>query len=486
MQLATPSLVVLIGPSSAGKSTWAAEQFERNEIVSSDTLRAVVGGGEDDQTASPVAFEILDRIVEERLRRRMTTVVDTLGFDDPSRQRWSAWAEAADLPVNLVVFDTDPETCEVRNAARDRPIPKAVLRKQFRRFREVREALDEPHVVRTGGDISQIRRNEPRVSDEKGVGGGGHSFGLIVSRFDWGDRDLGEQLSSIARRAEHAGFRDIWVMDHFRQIPQVGRAWEDMPEAYSSLAHMAAATTEVRLGALVSGITHRHPVVLGKTIATLDVLSKGRMICGLGIAWDQAEHASYGIEFPATSVRYEILEESLQMLPLLWGKGSPSFHGKHISADELICYPRPVQDRIPILIGGSGEKKTLRLVAQYADAANVFGKPDEIRHKASVIAEHCADFERDPAEIEITHLTNTLVAASRSELIAAANRLRGRNQTAEEFISLNRGGTTDQIVDRFNAYGEAGSSHSIVAMPNVSEPESIEAFGDVIARFEGS
>ena len=484
MNLTTPALVVLIGPSSAGKSTWAATHFEPNEVVSSDALRGAVGAGEDDLTASPAAFEILDRIVAERVRRGMTTVVDSLGFDGEARKRWASWAAEADLPVHLVAFETEPSICETRNDTRERPIPKAVLRKQFQRFREVSESLHEPLVVRTGADMGHIRSDEPRVAQKKGEVG--HSFGLIVSRFNWGDGDLGDQLSSIAERAEASGFRDLWVMDHFRQIPQVGRAWEDIPEAYAALAHMAAATNEIRLGALVTGITHRHPVVLGKTIATLDVLSGGRAICGLGIAWDEDEHSSYGIEFPSTAIRYEILEETLQMLPLLWGKGSPDFHGQHISAENLVCYPRPIQDPIPTLIGGSGEKRTLRLVAQYADAANVFGNPEAIRHKADVVARHCEDFERDPAEVEITHLTNTLVADNRKALMASANRLRARNQTAEEFISLNRGGTTDQLVERFSDYHEAGASHSIVSMPDVADTGSIEAFGDVIARFAGS
>ena len=165
-------------------------------------------------------------------------------------------------------------------------------------------------------------------------------------------------------------------MDHFRQIPQVGRPWEDIPEAYTTLAFLAGVTKQIRLGALVTGIGHRHPVVLGKMVATLDVLSGGRVTLGLGIGWDRREHEGYGIPFPPVPARYQQLEDTLRMLPLLWGKGSPSFSGTTFSAPELICYPRPIQDPIPILIGGSGERRTLRLVARYGDACNLLGLPD--------------------------------------------------------------------------------------------------------------
>jgi F420-dependent oxidoreductase-like protein len=307
----------------------------------------------------------------------------------------------------------------------------------------------------------------------------------MVSRFDWGT-PVGPTLATIARRAETAGFRDIWVMDHFRQIRGVGRPWEDIPEAYAALAFVAGVTSTIRLGALVASVTHRHPVVMGQTVASLDVLSGGRAICGLGIGWDEEEHLAYGIDFPEVDVRYEILEETLEMLPLLWGKGGPPFHGRHIDATELVCYPRPLQDPIPILVGGSGEKKTLRLVARSADACNVFGDPERVRHKVEVLRRHCVEFGRDPAEIEVTHLTNALAAPDRRTLRERVDRLRERNTTPEAFMKRHNGGTVDDLEALFTEYADAGAQHSIVSLPHVAEEGSIEAFGEVIARFETS
>lgn len=486
LRLPAPSLVVLVGPSGSGKSTWAADHFAPNEIVSSDSLRAMVGAGPDDQTAGTAAFHLLESIVTERMRRGLTTVVDTLGMNADNRARWVAAAHEAGLPAHAIVFDTDPAVCESRNEGRDRPIPKTALRRQLSQFKATREEL-------AGEDFDGVHVEQPvavvapsiaaaQAPAEAGSSPPRHTFGLMVSRFEW-EGDLAPTLASIATRAEDAGFRDIWVMDHFRQIRGVGRPWEDIPEAYVALGYIAGVTTTIRLGALVTGITHRHPVVLGKTIASLDVLSGGRAICGLGVAWDGDEHHSYGIEFPPVSRRYEILEETLQMLPLLWGKGSPAFHGDHIDASELVCYPRPVQDQIPMLIGGSGEKKTLRLVARYGHACNLFGDPERVRHKVEVLARHCVEVDRDPTDIEVTHLTNALAAPDRAALRDRVERLRDRNTTAERYMRQVNAGTVDDLEALFTRYAAAGADHSIVALPDVAVEGSIEAFADVIARF---
>jgi F420-dependent oxidoreductase-like protein len=488
--LPAPSLVVLVGPSGSGKSTWAAEHFAPSEIVSSDTLRGVVGAGEDDQTASTVAFQLLEIIVAERLRRGLTTVIDTLGFDDDARLRWIESSHEAGIPAHAVIFDTPDEVCRERNTSRPRPIPKGVLERQFSRFRSVtpkvaEEPFDGVHDV---GPVAAVAPAVARAVTTPSTTGQSstHTFGLIVSRFDWGDVDMGASLTSIARRAEVAGFRDIWLMDHFRQIRGVGRPWENIPEVYVSLGLIAGVTSRIRLGALVGGVTHRHPVVLGKMVASLDVLSGGRAICGLGVAWDAKEHAAYGIDFPDVSARYELLEETLRMLPLLWGKGSPQFHGRHIDADELICYPRPIQDPIPIMIGGSGERRTLRLVARYGDMCNLFGDPATLTSKVEVLMSHCADLDRDPDEIEITHLTDVLAAPDRRDLRARVEELRDRTTTAEEYMSRFNAGTVDDLVALFTSYHEAGAGHSIVSMPDVHREGSIEAFAEVIASFSPS
>lgn len=485
-RLPAPSLVVLVGPSGAGKTRWAGEHFAGNEIVSADTLRAMVGTGTEDQEAGTAAFGLLETVVDTRLQRNLTTVIDTLGFDDKRRQSWIERAHKVGIPVYAILFDTPGEECERRNAERHRPIPKTVLRKQISRFRTVEEAiavegfdgvLIEQAVAVVPAQF--IREREVETTSPES----GHTFGLILSRFDWGGEreERADHLGAIAQRAEAAGFRDLWVMDHFRQIPQVGRAWEDMPESYTTLAYIAGITSTIRLGALVAGVTYRNPAHLGKIIATLDFLSGGRANCGIGAAWDQAEHHAYGWDFPPTSYRYDLLEDTLQMLPLLWGKGSPSFEGKVFQAEELTCYPRPIQDHIPILVGGAGERKTLRLVAQYADACNVFGTPERVHHKVGVLHEHCESLQRDPEEIEVTHLTNAVVAPDRSALRERIDRLRGRTTSVEDYSSRYSAGTPDDHIELFSAYADAGASHSIVALPDVHLEGSIEAFADVIA-----
>jgi F420-dependent oxidoreductase-like protein len=485
LKLPAPSLIVLVGPSGSGKSTWAKEHFATNEVVSSDDLRAVVGAGEDDQSASQVAFEVLERILDERLRRGLTTVIDTLGLDGESRTRWIAKAREAGVPIHAVVFETPAEICEERNRTRPRPIPVAVLRRQLARFKETApqlegEGFDGIHREVAVATVAPSIARSVETSPIDTADATGHSFGLMVSRMDWPPGDRGEQLVSIARRAETAGFRDIWLMDHFRQIRGVGRPWEDLPEAYTALGYMAGATSRIRLGALVTAVTHRPPVVLGKMVATLDVLSGGRAVCGLGIGWDVEEHAASGIAFPDVSTRYSILEETLRMLPLLWGKGTTEFRGEHIVSDGLVCYPRPVQDPIPILVGGGGEKRTLRLAARHAAACNVFGDPERVAHKALVLARHCEEIERDPAEIEVTHLTTALAAADRTDLRDRVERLRDRNTTPEAYMERNHAGTVDDLTDLFAAYAAAGAGHSIVAIPDVVAEGSIEAFGEVI------
>jgi F420-dependent oxidoreductase-like protein len=492
LRLPSPTLVVLIGPSGAGKSTWAADNFSPDQIVSSDRLRAMVGAGEDDQAAGTAAFEILDRVVTERLSRGLTTVIDTLGFHAESRERWLQLARDAAVPAHAVLFDTPGDVCLARNDSRPRPLPKTVVRRQIGRFPKVRrevasEGFDGIHVEQPVELVApQVLVATPE--GEPAVGGAsrpatGHTFGLMVSRFDWGGNDLGEELASIARRAEAAGFRDIWVMDHLRQIRGVGRPWEDIPEAFVTLGFLAGVTSTIRIGPLVTGITHRNPLLLGKMLASLDVLSGGRVNCGLGVAWDEEEHAAYGLAFPGTGERFEILEETLQVLPLLWGKGTPGFHGKHIHSDELICYPRPLQDPIPILVGGAGERRTLRLAARYGDACNVFGDPARVAHKVRVLHEHCAELGRDPDLVEVTHLTNAVAASSRREVQEKVESLRDRNTSAERYMARHNAGTVDDLVALFTAYHEAGAAHSIVALPDVGAEGSIETFGDVIAAF---
>jgi F420-dependent oxidoreductase-like protein len=490
LRLPAPCLIVLIGPSGSGKSTWANKTFHDSEIVSSDRLRAMVGAGEDDQQASATAFSILEQVVAARVGRNLTTVIDTLGFDMEARRRWVRLAHDAGLPAVAVVFETPSSEARHRNAGRPRPLPRNVVDRQFRRFRTVQSEIGEdgfdqvlteqPVAVVAPAVAAAAARPAPVTAGPSE----GHSFGLVLNRFDWGlDRGLlAERLTSIARRAEAAGFRDLWLMDHFRQIPRVGREWEDLPEAYVALSYLAGVTATIRLGSLVTAVGHRHPAVLGRMMATLDVLSGGRANLGIGLGWDRDEHEGFGIPFPPTPVRYEMLEDALRLLPLLWGEGSPPFEGSTVSAARLTCYPRPIQERIPILVGGSGEKKTLRLVARHADACNLFGRPEAIRRKVEVLRRHCADIGRDPDEIEVTHLVDVMTATDRKALRARVEQLRGRDMPADAFVARHNAGTVEDQLAHIASYHDVGAAHSLVVMPDVHLEGSIETFGSVIAK----
>ena len=300
----TPSLVVLVGPPASGKSTWAAENFRPEQVVSADALRAVVGEHELDLAATDDAFEVLDRIVAARLGRGLTTVVDTTGLDPTRRAGYLAAAARADASSVAVRFTTSAVECKRRNRERDHPVPAKALDQMISKAREVDleaegwDLMIEPEPVRTvperlrGADPGDAADRAGDVSEPQL----GLRFGLLVSAYDWegGAEAIASNLARIARDAEAVGFDSLWVMDHLIQIPQVGRAWDPMLESYAALAHVAAVTDRIRLGVLVSPITFRHVAHLAKLIATLDVLSGGRVIVGLGAGSSEAEHRALG------------------------------------------------------------------------------------------------------------------------------------------------------------------------------------------------
>lgn len=487
LNLPAPCLVVLVGPGASGKTSWAAEHFPADVIVSSDRLRAVVGAGEDDITASTDAFALLDQIVAARVTRGLTTVIDTLGLDAERRQTWLNLARQHNIPCVAVAFDTPAAECRERNRNRAKRIPVDALAAQLRSWRSVRDALP------TEGYDDILAPQPVRVVPEAFVTSSaaavrqleqptGLRFGLHLSAFAFtgGSTASAQRLREIAGAAEEAGFDAIYVMDHYRQIPQVGRAWDNFLESYTTLAYLAACTERVRLGTLVTGITYRNVAHLGKIIATLDVLSGGRAVCGLGLAWFKAEHDAYGWEFPPVRDRYTLLEDALQALPLLWGKGSPAFTGRAISIPEAACYPRPLQEHIPIILGGGGERRTLRLAARYADAANVLGDLNTVRHKASVLRAHCAAVGR---EVRLTHLCTTLVADDDRHLATLVDHLRpSRVDPARYSASVNAGTVTDHI-GRFRELAEAGVAEVMVRLPDLADAEPLARMAKVIAAF---
>ncbi len=456
---------------------------------------------EHDQRAGTDAFEVLDLIVSRRLARRLLTVVDTLGLDAERRGVYLDLARRHVMAAHAVVFDTPADLCRARNRTRARAVPAKVLAAQLagrdRAAGELpAEGCDGVHHPEPVEIVPREMASFTRTSSAPHATAAPArlQFGLqlvVVSqrvrrprRGRGGPEPLAERLAETAAQAEAVGFTSLWVMDHVVQIPQVGRPWEDLPESWTTLAWLAARTRTIRLGTLVTGVTLRNPAHLAKIVATLDVLSGGRAVCGLGLAWWEWEHHLYGWSFPPTPDRFALLEDTLQLLPVMWGPGSPPYRGRVLEVAETICYPRPLQEHVPILVGGSGERTTLRLAARYADACNLFGDAGTVARKRSILERHCEAAGRDPAEVRVTHLSTAVAAGSRRELAAVVERLRPSGSPPELAIEQLGAGTVDDQVGRYRRLAEVGVQTAIVALPDVFTPGALEAFGQIIAEFD--
>lgn len=288
--------------------------------------------------------------------------------------------------------------------------------------------------------------------------------GLQIDSFTWpgGPEAIGPTLARIVRQADEAGFDSIWVMDHFFQIRSVGRPEEPMLEGWTALGFMAAHSARARLGLMVGGVHYRYPGLWVKAATTLDVLSGGRAWLGIGAAWNEEESNGLGFPFPPLSDRFEMLEETLQIAHAMFSgeRGSEGgVAGRHYRATRLLNSPQSIsRPRVPIMVGGGGERKTLRLVAQYADACNVFGGPEAIARKYAILAAHCAAVGRDPDEIERTTLQNvrlTVGGAAGTE-------------------------TPNQVVDRFGELADAGAQHVIVGLRGVHDADCLDLFGRAV------
>jgi F420-dependent oxidoreductase-like protein len=395
------------------------------------------------------------------------------------------------VPCIAVTFDVTAAECRARNRARARAVPERVLAAQLRGWPETRDALGAEgfDAVEPAGPVTLVVRADldaPAHAARQRTEPVPLEFGLQVPAFTWpgGPAEIGARLQAIARIAEDVGFSSIWVMDHFQQIPQVGRAWDDMLESYTTLGFLAASTHRIALGALVTGVTYRNLAHLAKIVATLDVVSGGRARCGLGAAWYQREHTAYGWRFPPVGERYALLEDALRLLPLMWGPGTPRFEGRTITVAEAVCYPRPLQEHVPIVVGGSGERRTLRLAAELADGTNLFGDADTVRRKVGVLRAHCDAVGRDADEVAVTHLSTALAGRDRAELDALVDRLRG-GASPDAFAARAGAATLDDHVGRFRALADAGVGTAMVSFPDLGGVEAVERFAPVIAAFAG-
>jgi F420-dependent oxidoreductase-like protein len=284
--------------------------------------------------------------------------------------------------------------------------------------------------------------------------------GLQIPSFTWpgGPEAIAPTLARIGRDADDAGFDSIWVMDHFFQIRGVGRPEEPMLEGWTALGFLAANTRRARLGLMVGGVHYRLPGLWVKAATTLDVLSGGRAWLGIGAAWNEDESRGLGFPFPPLGERFEMLEETLRFTHEMWQgeRGSEhAFDGRHYQATRLLNSPQAIsRPHPPIMIGGGGEQKTLRLVAQYADGCNVFGDGPRIHHKYEVLREHCERIGRNPDEIE------------RSTLQTIRVTLEGEARESAQ-----------QAIDRFGELADAGAQHVIFNIPGIADPAAIETIG---------
>jgi F420-dependent oxidoreductase-like protein len=313
-------------------------------------------------------------------------------------------------------------------------------------------------------------------------------IGILFSHFGTaeGSAELFKQIMVAAEAAERASVSSITVMDHVHQHPPFCEPADPMPEAYVLLGAIAARTTAVRLGTLVTGVTYRNPALLAKMVTTLDMVSGGRAFLGVGASWHGEEYHAYGFgeHLPPIGERIDRLEEALQICRGLFTAHESSFRGRYYSTDHALNFPRPVQPSgPPILVGGTGEQRMLKLVAQHADISNMLGRRDELRHKLDVLDGHCARVARDPAEIRRTHTCMAVVAPTSAEAerrAAAVHPGQSRSEYRQRCIAGDPGNVAEQAAELFGL----GLDELIVFTDRLWTEEDLALLGDVIDRFE--
>lgn len=309
-------------------------------------------------------------------------------------------------------------------------------------------------------------------------------FGLQIPNFSFGVEAarLFGKVVELAETAEATGFDSVWVMDHLYQLPALGGAEQPMLEAYTLLGALGARTSRVRLGTLVTGVTYRNPAFLAKVITTLDVITGGRAILGIGAAWHDVEHIAFGYDFPSAKERLDRLEDAVQICRAMFTQEVPSFSGRHYAIHELRNVPRPVTPGgPPIMIGGGGEKRTLRLVAQYADMCNVIGDPATIRRKISILEGHCKDLGRDPNDVVISRLSTLVITDSDEQTEAVRTMIAGA--AGPDAVAAFNIGQEKEVLAQIEELIEAGVGTFIFNMP-LSDAAAVGRAGELLhARF---
>jgi F420-dependent oxidoreductase-like protein len=312
------------------------------------------------------------------------------------------------------------------------------------------------------------------------------SFGLQLPNFTFGvpDAEMFGRVVELARAGEDSGFSSLWVMDHFYQLPALGGADQPMLEAYTLLGALATQTSRVSLGTLVTGVTYRNPALLAKMVTTLDIISGGRAVLGIGAAWHDVEHEGLGFDFPPVKERMDRLEEAVQICRAMFTAPSPSFEGRYYRIHDARNLPRPLQERGPrLMVGGSGERRTLKLVAQYADLCNINGDAPTIRHKIDVLRSHCRDVGRDPDEITVTRLATLFVTGSDEETAQVRGFLE-KAVGAEASAGFNVGRDED-IVDQVAEIVDAGVDELIFNLP-LADADAVKRAGTLLTSRFGS
>jgi F420-dependent oxidoreductase-like protein len=315
------------------------------------------------------------------------------------------------------------------------------------------------------------------------------SLDLHITAFDYpgvGPERLFDHVAAIARTAEESGYSSISVMDHLHQIASMGPPHNRMLEGNTILAGLAARTSRVSLGLLVGGVTYRNPALAAKITTTLDVISGGRAVLGLGAAWFEAEHVAYGIPFPPLKRRFELLEDALRIARAMFTNEQSSVAGTHYSTSGAYNIPQPLRGDIPIMVGGSGERKTLRLVAQYADGSNLFGDVDRVRHLLGVLDGHCEAVGRDPSEITRTRMASVVIGRTREEAQRKVDAMRAAGVPEERIRTAVMAGDPDAIGEEVQSYVDVGIEGLTVVLPDVHDLETVALVGETLSPLLGA